>query len=1544
MHHRTLHHSIGAGLLAAAISLPSAALDSTTILNSVTEPATPFNYSIGADDYTFGNGLNIILTGATLNSGLEVLVYQDFDVQVRVIDNTLVSGVRTKFFAELSTPPSLLDHQVSYPFEAGQFSYESILTGRFLNRGILDVFKNTADTTQFAGNIERVDYVTSDGLTVPTTVGLIDQGGHLLIEKQANNGAQIAAILSVDGAGNPASYGPLVSISNADMTEAAADQEYGFLTEGSVLSAPAQAFSGQNAPNVGSSTEAPGGTLVSWGADLGLAPGQTYFGISIFPDDVTDASDLVGLSDFPLDTDDDEGLRSGGADIYAASGAVMASAAAIDELNTLNATDDDGDGLSNADEAVAGTDPNDADSDNDGLSDFDELGGDASLDAGETDPLDADSDDDGLNDGDEVNGSGLLTGIGPTDPLDADTDGDLIGDGVEVGVSAPGVSAGISDGSGIAFAGTAGMFAGDADPDSTTDPTMVDSDADGLNDGVEDANQDGATANVIGATGTMGSGETDPNNPDTDNDGLSDGDETNATGPLNGIGTTDPLDTDTDDGGTRDGTEVLADSTNPTAGNGADDTGADSDGDGLSDAQEMTLGTDPNDADTDDDGIDDGTEVGNDGSLDAGDSDPLDADTDDDGLSDGAELLGLDGVAGGGDATDPLDPDSDADGLNDGTEAGVTTPVPGGTSAGTGIAFTGTNTGSANFVIDADPASTTDPSNADTDADGLLDGAEDANGDGATVNTIGATGTMGSGETDPRNPDTDGDGLLDGQEANATGPLAVLGATDPLDTDTDDGGIQDGTEVLANSTDPTAGMGADDIGVDSDDDGISDAQEMVLGTDPADPDTDNDGIEDGDEIGHDDSLDAGDSSPLDADSDDDGLADGAEQLGGDGLPFTGDETDALNSDTDNDGLSDGLEQGVTVAIPAGNSDNNATPFTGTDPMSPSFVIDADPASTTDPSDPDSDDDGLQDGEEDANGDGATVNTIGGSNSSGTGETDPNNADTDGDGLNDGTELAGSGPLNGLGATDPLDTDTDDGSVADGTEVLNNGTDPTAGNAADDVDNGPGPGPDPNADSDADGIPDSVEMGEDTDADGINDDMDTDSDNDGIPDAVEAGADPAMPVDTDADGLADFRDTDSDNDGFSDALESEDGGDFNNDGIPDRLQADTDGELITSIDGGGGAVGLGSLLGLLALCLLAVAPSSKAAGKTDCGLENEDAHTFRDCWYAGIGYGASHVEPERESNGWSTDDDASDGWELMVGWHFKPHWFAELKYADIGEAGLGNRVPALDRAYPDAAISYQVPSLMVGYLLRNPQSWWNVYAKAGVSAINNKAEDDGGTVRFDEVTDVQLAIGVGAQFHSPGSPWFIRLDLDRYDTDAWYAAASINRYFGGERPKRPALIAPPERGEVAAPAIPPAPIPQPRETTSVNKLERMAKLSCDQFSGAVPGVNFPSGSAALSQAGQEALQPFAEALKRAPNAAVEIQAHTDSQGSEESNDDLSKRRAETVRRYMVYRGVNAEQLSSAGYGESRPIASNDTAEGRAENRRVEFRVLDEMDCQ
>jgi len=75
----------------------------------------------------------------------------------------------------------------------------------------------------------------------------------------------------------------------------------------------------------------------------------------------------------------------------------------------------------------------------------------------------------------------------------------------------------------------------------------------------------------------------------------------------------------------------------------------------------------------------------------------------------------------------------------------------------------------------------------------------------------------------------------------------------------------------------------------------------------------------------------------------------------------------------------------------------------------------------------------------------------------------------------------------------------------------------------------------------------------------------------------------------------------------------------------------------------------------------------------------------------------------------------------------------------------------------------------------------------------------------------------------------------------------------------------------------------------------------------------------------------------PELNVEIQGHTDSIGSAAYNLNLSQRRADAVKAYLISQGVNASTLTAKGYGKTKPISSNETAEGRAQNRRVEFEV-------
>jgi OOP family OmpA-OmpF porin len=82
------------------------------------------------------------------------------------------------------------------------------------------------------------------------------------------------------------------------------------------------------------------------------------------------------------------------------------------------------------------------------------------------------------------------------------------------------------------------------------------------------------------------------------------------------------------------------------------------------------------------------------------------------------------------------------------------------------------------------------------------------------------------------------------------------------------------------------------------------------------------------------------------------------------------------------------------------------------------------------------------------------------------------------------------------------------------------------------------------------------------------------------------------------------------------------------------------------------------------------------------------------------------------------------------------------------------------------------------------------------------------------------------------------------------------------------------------------------------------------------------------------------LKQEGAIAVVAEGHTDAVGSDEYNQALSLRRANAVRDYLVAGGIDAARIQVEGYGESRPVASNDTDDGRAQNRRTELRVSGE----
>lgn len=359
-------------------------------------------------------------------------------------------------------------------------------------------------------------------------------------------------------------------------------------------------------------------------------------------------------------------------------------------------------------------------------------------------------------------------------------------------------------------------------------------------------------------------------------------------------------------------------------------------------------------------------------------------DTDVDGIADIVEPAGDpdgDGLQNAGDT------DSDGDTILDGLEDANQN----GTYEADGI----NSAGSAFYAAYHTPKETSAYA-ADTDGDGLrddfeIDGGLDPRDDG----TIGESAPGLKDGPNGASADPDGDGLTNLQEylgKDTTAPALGIrsfdtDSTDPLNPDSDGDGMPDGWEVT-NDLDP---LSASDASLDPDVDGLTNLAEYVNGSEIGDGDTDNDGMPDGWEVARSlDPLSASGANGAGGDPDLDGLSNYAEYLGRDATPPAGtdDSTRPLNADTDSDGLTDGVETHThTYVSPSdtGTDPNSADTDADTlpdgwevaealSPVSASGVDGAngDPdgdelanldeyhsgVNSTDPHDPDSDDDGL----------------------------------------------------------------------------------------------------------------------------------------------------------------------------------------------------------------------------------------------------------------------------------------------------------------------------------------------------------------------------------------------------------------------------------------------------------------------------------------------------------------------------------------------------------------------------------------------------------
>lgn len=104
------------------------------------------------------------------------------------------------------------------------------------------------------------------------------------------------------------------------------------------------------------------------------------------------------------------------------------------------------------------------------------------------------------------------------------------------------------------------------------------------------------------------------------------------------------------------------------------------------------------------------------------------------------------------------------------------------------------------------------------------------------------------------------------------------------------------------------------------------------------------------------------------------------------------------------------------------------------------------------------------------------------------------------------------------------------------------------------------------------------------------------------------------------------------------------------------------------------------------------------------------------------------------------------------------------------------------------------------------------------------------------------------------------------------------------------------------------------------------------------LEFESGAATINKNSYDMINNIVDYMKKSDNIVLEISGHTDNVGEEESNKILSLERANSVKKFMLNHGINENRIKTVGYGESKPIAENDSEEGRKKNRRTEFKII------
>ncbi|MGB3535984.1 MAG: Ig-like domain-containing protein [Microcoleaceae cyanobacterium] len=299
---------------------------------STFDPDDVINY-----DFQVGEENNLRISGFTDANGENYTLIETINqIDIQRIDNDSVQGRQQVIWFEQESRTDTEINLKSSGFST--IEMEEVLLGSIINRGTDNIFANQGNLDGNINNVERVDFVTADGIVAP--VEFLDGVGFLILERGGNDPFQIAAVTEVNEAGEPIAFGELVPIDDPDNQWGDAQDEFDITAEVMRSNTPNQVL--QSSAEL--STQPISGIFFSYD-NLGIVGDQIFHGFSIFPPDIDEDNDLIGLTDFPLDTPDRD--RSPGGDNRQIGGLDLISNASIfvrDDIQLPPAITSDGAG------------------------------------------------------------------------------------------------------------------------------------------------------------------------------------------------------------------------------------------------------------------------------------------------------------------------------------------------------------------------------------------------------------------------------------------------------------------------------------------------------------------------------------------------------------------------------------------------------------------------------------------------------------------------------------------------------------------------------------------------------------------------------------------------------------------------------------------------------------------------------------------------------------------------------------------------------------------------------------------------------------------------------------------------------------------------------------------------------------------------------------------------------------------------------------------------------------------------------------------------